>query len=334
MQWSITEKFSDNLKLHRFLVLTDNNPLTYVLASAKLDATTQRWIAALSSYDFEIKYRSGINNADADTMSRLPELLQKGTLCSKISSESIEAICNAIPPIPAIETVSCSSDTLNNLDTESSTIQQLNIPYIQNHDRILSFWVDMVQTGSKPFKDHIPNTAILNIFDKLQIINNCLYRSTTDTVSGETRKQFLIPTTFRKFILQKIHNEMGHQERDRTISLLRDRFYWHGMTKYVESWISNCDRCLRRKTSTKQRAPNVSIETSQPLELVCMNFLGLETSKGGQQYILVITDHFTKYAIAVPTKNTTARTTAEAFMNNFVVQYGFQQNFTKYVRDT
>ncbi|CAC5388690.1 unnamed protein product [Mytilus coruscus] len=37
-------------------------------------------------------------------MSRLPELLQKGTSCSKISSESIEAICNATPPIPAIET--------------------------------------------------------------------------------------------------------------------------------------------------------------------------------------------------------------------------------------
>jgi transposase InsO family protein len=54
-----------------------------------------------------------------------------------------------------------------------------------------------------------------------------------------------------------------------------------------------------------------------------MDFLGLETSKGGYQYILVITDHFTKYALAVPTKNTTARTTAEAFLNNFVVHYGF-----------
>ena len=37
-----------------FEVRTDNNPLTYVLTSAKLDATGHRWIAALSSYNFSL----------------------------------------------------------------------------------------------------------------------------------------------------------------------------------------------------------------------------------------------------------------------------------------
>ena len=32
--------------------MTDNNPLTYVLTTAKLDATGQRWVAALSAYNF------------------------------------------------------------------------------------------------------------------------------------------------------------------------------------------------------------------------------------------------------------------------------------------
>lgn len=36
----------------------------------------------------------------------------------------------------------------------------------------------------------------------------------------------------------------------------------------------------------------------------------------------VITDHFPKYAVAIPTRNQTAKTTAEAFYNNFVLQYG------------
>ena len=66
----------------------------------------------------------------------------------------------------------------------------------------------------------------------------------------------------------------------------------------------------------------MNIKTSEPLELVCLDYLTLETSKGGYQHILVITDHFTKYAVAIPTRNQTAKTTADAFYNNFVLHYG------------
>ena len=47
-------------------MLTDNNPLTYVLTTAKLDATGHQWRADLSLYDFSIKYRPGLKNGDAD----------------------------------------------------------------------------------------------------------------------------------------------------------------------------------------------------------------------------------------------------------------------------
>ncbi|XP_048248954.1 uncharacterized protein LOC125378132 [Haliotis rufescens] len=53
-----------------------------------------------------------------------------------------------------------------------------------------------------------------------------------------------------------------------------------------------------------------------------MDFLTLEPSKGGQQHILVVTDHFTRYAQAYPTRNMTAKTTADVFFHNFVVHYG------------
>ena len=70
------------------------------------------------------------------------------------------------------------------------------------------------------------------------------------------------------------------------------------------------------------RAPLVSITTTQPLELICIDFLSLEQSKGGQQNILVVTDHFTRYAQAYPTRNQTARTTAEILFNQFITHYG------------
>ena len=43
----------------------ENNPLTYVLTSAKLDAIGHHWIAGLANYNFVLNYQSGKTNADA-----------------------------------------------------------------------------------------------------------------------------------------------------------------------------------------------------------------------------------------------------------------------------
>ena len=73
LKWCITEKFSDYLHYGpRFTVFTDNNPLTYVLSSAKLNAAGLRWVAQLADYQFDIKYRPGKLNIDADYLSRHP----------------------------------------------------------------------------------------------------------------------------------------------------------------------------------------------------------------------------------------------------------------------
>ena len=51
---------------------TDNNLLTYILTTAKLDATGQRWVASLANYNFKIFYKSGKLNVEADALSGIP----------------------------------------------------------------------------------------------------------------------------------------------------------------------------------------------------------------------------------------------------------------------
>ena len=82
LKWTITDRFRDYLLYGSpFDVYTDNNPLTYILTTAKLNATGLRWVADLANFKFQIHYRSVIKKKNVDHVSRHPsheiEQLQK-----------------------------------------------------------------------------------------------------------------------------------------------------------------------------------------------------------------------------------------------------------------
>ena len=77
-----------------FEVYTDNNPLTYVLSTAKLDATGHRQISGLATYNFHIHFKSRKSNVEADALSRI-----EWEKCDEtIQVESIQAVVTAAIP--------------------------------------------------------------------------------------------------------------------------------------------------------------------------------------------------------------------------------------------
>ena len=54
----------------------------------------------------------------------------------------------------------------------------------------------------------------------------------------------LVPlTALRLQALKVCHDDLGHLGIERTLDLLRDQFYWPGMTD-VTRHIQHCERCL------------------------------------------------------------------------------------------
>ena len=65
------------------------------------------------------------------------------------------------------------------------------------------------------------------------------------------------------------------------------------------------------------------VDSTYPIDLVFMEFLSLKMFAGCYEHILVITDHLTRYAHAIPTRNQSAKTNARILFDNFTCQYGF-----------
>lgn len=329
LKWSVTEKFHDYLYGNHFEVCTDNNPLTYVLSSAKLDATGHRWLAALSSFDFKLTYRSGKSNGDADGLSRRPQET------TEMFPDVVKAISQAYlvsrDSCPYVETLVITNqsqivDSEECSPLESTELSSVDWAVEQSKDITLSRVIYLLRNGygsekTGLAKEDLNVSRYLKEWKKLSFKNNILYRTTT--IDGQQTTQLVLPVHFRSIVLKLLHDDSGHQGRDRTVSLVRSRFFWPGLDSDVEKKVKNCDRCIMRKSNPGPSAELVNIVTTQPMELVCIDFLTLERSKGGFEKILVLTDHFTRYAQAFPTRNELAKTTAKVLFENFIVHYGF-----------
>ena len=229
LKWAVCEKFHEYLYGSKsFEVFTDNNPLTYVLTSAKLDACGQRWVAKLANCNFSIRYRCGVSNTEADALSRIkwPEALSDNVDIDNgcMDTHVINAILTgAVTKSSLIESVSCSVEVIpTELDKETGKLSSINWAKEQRLDPNLGVIIRLIESGQ--------------------------------------------------------------------------------LTK----------RKLQGKDSS---------------EVKSLDYLSLEPSKGNIENVLVITDHFTRYALAYPSKTQTAQATARILWDNFICHYGFPEKF-------
>ena len=65
------------------------------------------------------------------------------------------------------------------------------------------------------------------------------------------------------------------------------------------------------------------ILSTAPFELVTLDYMALDTGKGGFNYAFVVIDHFTRFAQIYPTKKNDGISAADKLFNEFMLHYGF-----------
>lgn len=81
--------------------------------------------------------------------------------------------------------------------------------------------------------------------------------------------QYVVLVALKSRVLRGVYDEAGHQVKHRTLC-----FSWDTVTDDDKLYLVNCGRCVLSKAPEPEaRAPLLTIITTAPLELVCLDFV-------------------------------------------------------------
>ena len=117
LKWAVTDKFKEYLYgENEFEVYTDNNPLTYILTTAKLDACGQRWVTDLANFNLTLHYKPGSTNTVADALSRIvwPDVLTQAEIeeFESVPANLVQTLCLGVLCESLIDNTACGLSVL------------------------------------------------------------------------------------------------------------------------------------------------------------------------------------------------------------------------------
>ena len=263
----------------RFQLVTDHAPLQW-LSAQKMEGMLCRWVLAIQKYDFQIVYRKGSLNANADALSRL--------------HTSPCAVTVAMPHY--------SAPALRIAQQEDSRISKVLQAHLHSRNPKGQEW------------NQHPLQRYRQLWAQLRMIDGVLCRHYTPSPMGGAVIVPILPAALRQEALRRNHDEptAGHQGVEKTLDRLQQQMYWVNMARYVEQYCRECTKCQQSKLSMPQRAPLTSLPIGRPWQMVEVDILEVPLSTNNNRYLLVVQDYYTKWAEAVPLPDqTAARITGE-----------------------
>ena len=283
LKWAVTDQFRKYLQYKPFTVKTENNLLTYIMSTPNLDATGHHWVAMLAQYDMKIEYLRGTDNNVADALSRVEACLDPATV-----EEILARACHNDLPRAKVDSPSLVAKheqteyevrvALNavtvSLQAKEHNIGEVKWVELQEKDSVLKHVISWLQrdkgTDDSSLEQYLSGkvpVADARLYgtrhNEFVLIRNLLYKRSVATNCNEDILLFVVPGCKRQAALDMCHRDTGHQGRDRTYSLLRERFWWPGMRTQMALMLRGCVRC-RVFEGRDPKPPLVNISTATP----------------------------------------------------------------------
>jgi len=146
-------------------------------------------------------------------------------------------------------------------------------------------------------------------------------RATHDGVA-----QIVVPVPLRERVLRLEHETTlaGHPGESRMYAAMRRYYYWPGMAADVVLHVRNCASCARGRVRPLRAAAALELfPATLPFQDIATDLFGpLAKTAAGNEYIMVITDRFSKLVLAIPMGKIRAVDCASVLLDYWIGAYG------------
>ena len=293
--WSVT-KNRHYLLGAPFEIVSDHHSLCWLLRARNPSAKLCRWALRLSEFDFKIVYKSGKTHMNVDALSRAPVSNISTTAANGNTYDEDRDLVEEFP-------------FLNSSEINLVAMQRSDDWCSKIHKRLEESRDKPLRMGGKEFI----------------LIEGIIYRCVDD--GYERYQQLLVPKELRKEILWSLHDDRvsGHLGIAKTYDRLRRRFYWPKMFRSVYRYVNRCIDCQgKKKTPGRKYGLGQMMETPViPFETVGCDLLGkFKPSNDNKSYIVVCTDHCSRFVVTAALEDIKAETVAKFLIEKVVLIYG------------
>ncbi|CAG2231626.1 unnamed protein product [Mytilus edulis] len=241
---------------------------TQKLTKEKITGRLARWAMFLQSYDYEIIYKKGTANGNADALSRRPYDTEIATITTTTaeSSTQTEASFIELDPYASIceITTSPKEKVVNDQRTD------------ENFKDIIKYILDK----ELPDKTRQARKTVIESQDYIideDVLFHLYYPKGKGHRADRIVKRLAVPLTLRDDILKSYHDSLlgGHNGIERTYHTIRYKYYWPGMYNDIQQYVQTCMQCQKAKPDAHKRpTPLQPLPVLDVFRRVHMDILG------------------------------------------------------------
>ena len=301
--------FRPQLYGRRFEIRTDHASLPWLLRASTPTGQLARWFEVLSEFEFTLKHRKGLKHNNADGLSR--QICQDCKQCQRY----------LVPEASQMQPV--------RIDAVSTHLagQQIDLAKAQELDEHIGDVYHGVREQKPPSDRYLGWQAekLVKLWEHLKLDESGVLHVELPYQSRRVSR-VICPRVKQAEVTQTAH-QSAHLGFNKTLAIIRQNWFWPGMTSYVRKWVNGCVACQKAKPARHRHSdPQNKLGAGRPWQVIAVDLCGpLPETTDGNTQILVLADHFTRWYDAIPIRDGQASTVAKVLDERVFSYFGIPE---------